>query len=205
MENTLLLIDGNSLLCRAFYGYPQFITNDGRMLQGVYGFINLMNKYIEQIKPTHLAVSFDMGTPTFRHEMYADYKGTRKAPPLGLGDNFIPLQVLLTFMEICWIGIPGFEGDDILGTLSRKYEKDCKSVILSGDKDTFQLINSFTSVYLPKTVNGKKETIIYDEERFFNEFEIEPSQFIDMKALMGDTSDNIPGIKGIGPKIAKKS
>ena len=204
MENTLLLIDGNSLLCRAFYGYPQFITNDGRMLQGVYGFINLMNKYIEQIKPTHLAVSFDMGTPTFRHEMYADYKGTRKAPPPGLGVNFLPLQDLLTFMEICWIGIPGFEGDDILGTLSRKYEKDCKSVILSGDKDTFQLINPFTSVYLPKTVNGKKETIIYDEERFFNEFEIEPSQFIDMKALMGDTSDNIPGIKGIGPKIATK-
>ena len=119
MKNTLLLIVGNSLLCRTFYGYLRFLTSDGKMLQEVYSFINLsnMDKYITQINPTHLAVSFDTEAHTFRDELYIDYKGTRREPPPGLGDNFLPLQLLLTLMKICQIGIPGFEGDDILGTL----------------------------------------------------------------------------------------
>lgn len=138
MENKILLIDGNSILHRAFYGYPDFINKEGKMIHGVYGFVNIMNKHINEVKPTHMAVSFDVPKKTFRHIMYPDYKGTRSAAPVGLSDNFMPIQTLLTLMGISWFAIPGFEGDDILGTLAKRYQSEnLKVVILSGDKDTY--------------------------------------------------------------------
>lgn len=205
MKQNLLLVDGNSILNRAFYGYPQFVNHDGKMLHGVYGFINIINKHRSSIMPTHMAIAFDMAVPTFRHIMYADYKGTRKTAPPGLGDNFEPLQNLLDLMGLKWIGLPGYEGDDVIGTLANRFSsEDMEVVILSGDKDLFQLIRPNITVHFPKTINGKKFTITYDERQFMDEFGINPRQYVDLKALMGDTSDNIPGVKGIGPKTAKK-
>lgn len=204
MENKILLIDGNSILNRAFYGYPLFRNNNGLCLQGVYGFINIMNKHIAETQPTHLVVSFDLTIPTFRHVMYADYKGTRRPAPDGLSDNFTPLQTLLNYMGIKWVAVPGFEGDDILGTIAKQAQKDdFEAIILSGDKDIFQLIDNHISVRYPKTVSGSKVTLLYNRDKFFDDFGFEPLQYIDAKALMGDASDNIPGVKGIGTKNAQ--
>lgn len=205
MEKKVLLIDGNSILNRAFYGYPEFIGKDGIPLQGVYGFINIMNKHIHETNPSHIGISFDMPGPTFRHNMYKEYKGTRKESPPGIGQSFEPLQKLLSLMGIKWVSASGYEGDDVLGTLSKKFLNDGFTVnILSSDKDIFQLICDGVSIRFPKTVGGEKKIIIYDEKTFEEEYGIKPSQFVDMKALMGDASDNIPGVKGIGSKTAQK-
>ena len=205
MENRVLLIDGNSILHRAFYGYPEYLGKDGTPLQGVFGFINIINKHIHEACPSHIGISFDMPFPTFRHTMYKEYKGTRKDAPPGIGQSFAPLQKLLSLMKLKWVSVPGYEGDDILGTLSRKFLDNGFDVdILSGDKDTFQLICDGVSIRFPKTIAGTKNTLVYDASAFEKEYGLKPIQFIDMKALMGDTSDNIPGVKGIGPKMAQK-
>ena len=199
-----LIVDGNSILNRAFYGYPQFINSSGLCVNGVYGFINILEKHIDDFKPSHIAVAFDLPKPTFRHEMYEEYKGTRGEKPPGVTDNFEPLINTLTAMGIYCVGIPGYEGDDVIGSIAANTDKDVEINILSGDKDIFQLIDNRTKVRFPKTVAGEKKTIIYDEHLFKKEYGIDPIQLIDLKALMGDTADNIPGVSGIGPKTATK-
>ena len=160
MENKVLLIDGNSILHRAFYGYPEYLGTDGTPLQGVFGFINIISKHIHEVSPSHIGISFDMPVPTFRHIMYSEYKGTRKDAPPGIGASFEPLQKLLSLMKLKWVAVPGYEGDDILGTLSRKFLKeDFKVEILSGDKDIFQLICRDVSIRFPKTVAGEKKSL----------------------------------------------
>ena len=204
MNKKFLIVDGNSILNRAFFGYPQFVNSAGLCLNGVYGFLNILEKHINDFKPTHIAVAFDLPAPTFRHEMYVEYKGTRGEKAPEFKDCFEPLMNILKAMGIQYVGVSGYEGDDVIGTLSTFANENVEVNILSGDKDIFQLINKYVKVRFPKTIDGEKKTIIYDEKRFMEEYNLEPIKLIDLKALMGDTSDNIPGITGIGPKTATK-
>ena len=203
--NKLLLVDGNSILNRAFYGLPDLTTKDGRHTNAVLGFLNIVLRVIEEEKATHLCVAFDVKHPTFRHEMYPDYKGTRKGMPDELREQVPLIKEVLKTMNITILERPGYEADDILGTLSRIGEKKGFVVtLLSGDRDLLQLATDKIKVKLPKTKAGK--TII--EEYYASDVEetygVNPITFIDMKGLMGDTSDNIPGVPKIGEKTASK-
>ncbi|MBQ8167692.1 MAG: DNA polymerase I [Lachnospiraceae bacterium] len=203
--NKLLLVDGNSILNRAFYGLPDLTTKDGRHTNAVLGFLNIILRVIEEEKATHLCVAFDVKHPTFRHEMYSEYKGNRKGMPDELREQVPLIKQVLNSMNITIIERPGYEADDILGTLSRIGEGQGYVVtLLSGDRDLLQLATDKIKVKLPKTKAGK--TII--EEYFASNVEetygVDPITFIDMKGLMGDTSDNIPGVPKIGEKTAAK-
>lgn len=195
----LVLIDGNSLLNRAFYAMRVFTTKDGLPTNGVFGFIKLMFKIIEDEKPAYLAIAFDVHAPTFRHKLYADYKGTRKAMPEELVVQVPVLKDLLRSMNICVVEKEGFEADDLFGTLSRSF-RDVSVLIYTGDRDAYQLVNENVTVCFTK--RGVSETERLTAENFQEKLGLSPAQIIEEKALMGDSSDNIPGVKGIGPKFA---
>lgn len=201
----LLIVDGHSILNRAFYGLPDLSNSKGQHTNGVLGFINILLKVIEEEQPTHLAVAFDVHEKTFRHKMYDAYKGTRKGMPDELREQVPLIKKLLLCMGVTVIEAPGFEADDILGTMSHMgEEKGFQVVILSGDRDLLQLATKQVMIKIPKTKAGKTTVENYYEEDVFKLYGVSPLEFIDMKGLMGDTSDNIPGVPGIGEKTASK-
>ncbi len=203
--NKILLIDGNSILNRAFYGLPDLTTKDGRHTGAILGFINIMNKVLGETSATHIIVTFDLKTKTFRHEMYSEYKGTRKPMPDDLREQRAVIEDVLRSMNITIVTCEGYEADDVIGTLSRKADREGFLVtILSGDRDLLQLATDKIMIKLPKTAGGK--TVIYDyyADQVKEQYGVDPITFIDLKGLMGDTSDNIPGVPGVGEKTAQK-
>lgn len=199
----LLLIDGHSILNRAFYGIPDLTNNEGIHTNAMYGFLNIMFKFIDDEKPDYVTVAFDLSAPTFRHNTYADYKGTRK-PMLPELKQQVPLmKELLNAMNIKIVEKEGFEADDLLGTIAKNSQKNGLEVsIVSGDRDLLQLADDKIKIRIPKTKKGVTEVEDYYPEDVVKLYGVTPSEFIDMKALMGDSSDNIPGAPGIGPKTA---
>ena len=195
----LLIIDGNSLIYRAYYALPFLSNSSGQYTGGVYGFLNMFLKVLEEYKPTHVVIAFDHSHITFRNQIFKDYKGTRKPMPNELRTQLPILKEILASMNITCIEQDGIEADDIIGTIAKC--NNCETVILSGDRDVLQLIDKTTSVWLTK--KGISEIVKMDEETLLAEQSIIPAQIIEMKALMGDTSDNIPGVSGIGEKTAK--
>ena len=202
----LVVIDGNSILNRAFYGImssKMLQTADGTYTNAVYGFLAIMFKLFEDTKPEYLAVAFDVKHPTKRHEMYKDYKGTRKGMPDELAAQMPIIKKVLEAMNIKVIEMPGYEADDILGTLAKYTEKQGTDVILlTGDRDSFQLASDKTTIRIPRTKAGKTEVEDFDKDKIFEVYGLEPKQLIEVKGLMGDTSDNIPGVPGVGEKTA---
>lgn len=194
----LVLIDGNSLLNRAYYATPIFTTRSGMPTNAVFGFTKLLFKILDDEKPEYIIVAFDLKAPTFRHEMYSDYKANRKGMPDDLAAQVEPLKSLLSAMKIAICEKAGLEADDIIGTLSKRF--DVHSYIYTGDRDSFQLVDEKTDVYF--TIKGVSELQKLNIENFKEQTSIIPSQVIDLKALMGDKSDNIPGVPGIGEKTA---
>ena len=190
----LVLIDGNSLLNRAFYATPAFTTKDGLPTNGVFGFIKLVLKIISDKNPTHFAVAFDLRAPTFRHKMYADYKAGRKPMPDDLAAQVPVLKDVLRLMNIRICEKEGFEADDIIGTLAKKY--DIQTYIYTGDRDSYQLVDDTTNVCY--TRKGVSDILELSSANFKDEIGITPAQIIELKALMGDKSDNIPGVPGVG-------
>ena len=195
----LVLIDGNSLLNRAYYATKSLTTREGIPTNAVFGFTKLLLKIISDLHPDRLIVAFDLKAPTFRHKMYDEYKATRKPMPDDLAVQVGMLKELLHSMNIAMCEKEGFEADDLVGTLSHKFS-DVKSIIITGDKDSYQLIDEYTDVYLTKT--GVSDLLKLTSENFVRQIGYEPCRVIDMKALMGDSSDNIPGVPGIGEKTA---
>ena len=202
----LVLIDGNSILNRAFYGImgnKMLTTRDGKYTNAVYGFLAIMFKVIDDLKPEYMAVAFDLKAPTARHKLYEGYKATRKGMPNELAEQMPILKEILKLMHITIIEKEGYEGDDILGTLAKEGEKAGLDVtIVSGDRDTFQLASSKISIRIPHTKVGKTEVDTFGEEEIKEKYGIEPKELIEVKGLMGDTSDNIPGVPGVGEKTA---
>ncbi len=197
-----LVIDGNSIINRAFYGIKLLNAKDGHFTNAIYGFVNILLGLQEKYEPDAVIVAFDVHQPTFRHKMYADYKAGRKSPPPELLEQFEPLKELLRAYGCKIVECPGYEADDILGTLSVSITSDDHCYIATGDRDSLQLVNDNVSVLLTTTKMGKTQTVEYDRKQLFEEYGVEPSGMIELKALQGDTSDNIPGVQGIGPKIA---
>lgn len=199
---TLLIVDGNSILNRAFYGIRPLYTKDHIPTNAVYGFITILKKHLDTLKPDSLACAFDLRGPTFRHKMYDEYKATRHGMPDELAEQLPWAKETAAAMGFHVLTCEGYEADDIIGTLCAKADADgdTHAYVLTGDRDSLQLITPACSVILAKT----KEDILYDEARFTEEYGIRPEQLVDVKALMGDASDNIPGVKGIGEKTALK-
>ncbi len=195
----LILIDGNSLLNRAFYATPVFTTKDGRPTNGVFGFVKLLLKIIADKEPTHIAVAFDVHAPTFRHKMYDAYKAGRKPMPEDLASQFPILKEVLTVMGVKICEMAGHEADDIIGTLAKKFS--IPTYIYTGDRDSYQLVDDTTNVCF--TRKGVSDILELTAQNFVDEVGITPAQIIDMKALMGDKSDNIPGVTGIGERTAQ--
>ncbi|MBP5193937.1 MAG: DNA polymerase I [Clostridia bacterium] len=195
----LILIDGNSLINRAFYATPLLSNKNGLPTNAVLGFTNMLLRLISEEKPEYMLVAFDRKEPTFRHEMYAEYKGTRKPMPEELRPQIDALKDVLDAMRIARFEQPGIEADDVIGTVSRLFPT--KNLILTGDKDSFQLVNENTTVLF--TRRGISDTEAFSAENFKEKTGIDPAQIIDLKALMGDSSDNIPGVPGVGEKTAK--
>ena len=194
-----LIIDANSIINRAFYAIKPLTNKEGLHTNGVYGFLTMFLKEIEAENPDFIACAFDVSRVTFRTELYSDYKGTRKETPDELKEQFPLLKKLLNTMNIPVIELSGYEADDIIGTISKKCsDEKVECVILTGDKDDLQLICDYTSVKLIITKMGKTETTKMNAEKVFEKYELTPSELIDLKALMGDKSDNIPGVSGIG-------
>ncbi|MBQ8642955.1 MAG: DNA polymerase I [Clostridia bacterium] len=201
MKQKLLVLDGNSILNRAFYGIRNLSTAASLPTNAVFGFMNILHKHMTAVGPTHLACAFDTRKPTFRHEAYDGYKANRKGMPEELAVQLPYAREAAAALGFTVIECPGYEADDILGTLARMGEEaDMEIYLLTGDRDSLQLISDNTRVVLMKT----KEDIVYDPAVFAEEYGITPGQFIDVKALMGDSSDNIPGVAGIGEKTALK-
>lgn len=202
----LVLIDGNSILNRAFYGImgsKMLMTSDGTYTNAVYGFLAIMFKILEDIKPEYMAIAFDLKAPTHRHKMYEGYKATRKGMPDELAQQMPIIKEILQAMNITIIEKEGYEADDILGTLAKWGELEGLDVtILTGDRDSFQLISDNIKVRIPHTKAGKTETEDFTVEKVFEKYGLNPTDLIEVKGLQGDTSDNIPGVPGIGEKTA---
>ena len=202
----LILIDGNSIMNRAFYGImgsKMLMTKDGKYTNAVYGFLAILFKILEDIQPQYIAVAFDLKGPTARHEMFEGYKANRHGMPEELAQQMPIIKDVLRAMNIDIIEKQGYEGDDILGTLAKFGEEQGLEVtILSGDRDTFQLASDHITIRIPRTKAGKTETKDYNRAKVLEEYGLEPKQLIEVKALQGDSSDNIPGVPGIGPKTA---
>ncbi|HIT86814.1 MAG TPA: DNA polymerase I [Candidatus Coprocola pullicola] len=200
-----MMIDGNSIINRAFYGVPLLTNAEGKYTNAVYGFLNILFKLLEEEKPKYLAVAFDLKAPTFRHKTFEQYKGTRKGMPQELLEQMPILKQVLKAMHIKQYAIEGFEADDILGTLSKKAEQEgMQAVIVSGDRDLLQLASDTLKVRIPKTKGGKTEIEDYFAKDVLQKYGVTPEELIDVKALMGDTSDNVPGVPSIGEKTAIK-
>ena len=202
----LVLIDGNSIMNRAFYGImgsKALTTKDGKYTNAIYGFLAILFKLLEEEKPDYIGVTFDLKAPTARHKMYEGYKANRKGMPTELAEQMPIIKDVLRAMNIDIIEKEGYEGDDVIGTLSRYGEqKGLEVVILSGDRDTFQLATDNVRINIPRTKGGKTETEIFNREKVKEVYGIEPKQLIEVKGLQGDASDNIPGVPGIGEKTA---
>ena len=205
MSQKIVLIDGHSILNRAFYGLPDLTNSEGLHTNAVYGFLTILFKILEEETPDYLTVAFDVHAPTFRHEMYADYKGTRKPMAEELRQQVPVMKEVLKAMGIKTIECAGLEADDLLGTLSRRCESEGMEVsVISGDRDLLQLATEHVKIRIPKTKQGRTEVEDYYAEDVKEKYQVTPSEFIDLKALMGDSSDNIPGVPGIGEKTATK-
>ena len=203
MCEKILLIDGHSILNRAFYGLPDLTNSEGLHTGAVYGFLNILFKVLGEEKPEYLAVAFDRSEPTFRHAKYPEYKGTRKPMPQELKKQIPLLREMLEKMGIATVSLAGFEADDILGTLAKKgEEKGLDVIILSGDRDLLQLATKKTMIRLPRTAKGQTVIEDYKEDQVQERYLVSPAQIIELKALMGDPADNIPGIPGVGEKTA---
>ena len=199
----LLILDSNSLMNRAFYAVPPLTTSEGIHTNAVYGFSNMLFKLKDEINPDYIVAAFDRKAPTFRHIEYGDYKAGRKKMPPELGEQFPIIKEVLNLLAVNIYEIDGFEADDIIGTLAQFAEKNNIEVfIVTGDKDALQLASKNINVVITK--KGVTETAIYDYDKFMEEYGVTPTQFIDVKGLMGDKSDNIPGVPGIGEKTAFK-
>ncbi len=197
----LLVIDGNSIINRAFYGVRPLTTKDGMHTNAIYGMINIIEKHLKAVSPDYAAVAFDLKAPTFRHKMYADYKAGRRATPEELLMQFAPAKEILFAMGLTVVEKEGYEADDIIGTLAHKAAASgIEAYVLTGDRDSLQLIGENVTVLLCTNT----ETINFDRAEFVNHYGVEPTQFVDVKAIMGDKSDNIPGVSGIGEKGALK-
>lgn len=199
----LLVIDGNSIINRAFYGIKLLTTKDGQYTNAVYGFINILNKLLDTENPDSVAVAFDLKAPTFRHKMYTEYKAGRKGMPEELHSQMPIMKQWLNLAGYTYIECEGFEADDILGTLARHCEETGNECVIStGDRDSLQLVSDKTRVLLAATRMGKTEIINYDKAALFEKYGLSPQEMIELKALMGDSSDNIPGVAGVGEKTA---
>jgi DNA polymerase-1 len=205
MDKKIVLIDGHSIINRAFYGIPNLTTTEGIPTNAVLGFLNILFKILDEEKPEYLTVAFDVNKPTFRHEMFQEYKGTRKAMPEELREQVPLLKEVLKSMNITIIEKPGFEADDVLGTLAKTCEgKGYEVSLVSGDRDLLQLASDKIKIRIPKTKMTGTEIENYNTQDVIQKYGVTPTQFIDLKGLMGDTSDNIPGVPGIGEKTATK-
>ena len=199
----LVLIDGHSILNRAFYGVPDLTNASGLHVNAVYGFLNIMFKVIDEEHPDHLCVAFDMSAPTFRHEYYKEYKGTRKPMPEELREQVPVIKDVLAAMGISIFTHEGWEADDILGSLAKKAEADGMEVsLISGDRDLLQIASDKIKICIPKTKGGKTETECYYTQDVIDKYQVPPLGIIELKALMGDTADNIPGVPKVGEKTA---
>lgn len=194
----LVIIDGNSIINRAFYALPILTNSSGEYCNAIYGFCNILTKIITTEKPDYMAICFDAGKRTFRNEIYEDYKGTRKSMPVELADQLAPLKKILKAMNIFIIEQLGVEADDLIGSIAKKF--DVETVILSGDRDLLQLIDDSTEVHLTK--KGVTEVDVMTEKTLLEKMGLKPYQIVELKALMGDASDNIPGVMGVGEKTA---
>lgn len=202
-EKKLMLIDGNSLLYRAFYALPLLHNREGVYTNGVYGFLTMFNRITASEQPSHIVVAFDVDRKTFRSEIYNEYKANRSAPPEELKGQFQLLRDVLDALNVHYIEKPGYEADDIIGTLSKRAQEDnLDCLIVTGDKDTLQLVSDQVQVLMTK--KGISEMQIYNPQQVREKWEVEPGQMIEIKALMGDASDNIPGVPGVGVKTAVK-
>jgi len=202
-KDKLMLIDGNSLLYRAFYALPLLHTSGGVYTNGVYGFLTMLNRVITQEQPTHIIVAFDKDRKTFRTQMYSEYKANRSAPPDELRGQFQLLREVLTALNVGFIELEGYEADDIIGTIARRAEKEgMESIIVTGDNDVLQLVSEKIKVLITK--KGISEMELYTPAKVKEKWEVEPEKIVEVRALAGDSSDNIPGVPGIGVKTAVK-
>lgn len=205
MSEKLVLIDGHSILNRAFFGIPDLTNSEGLHTNAVYGFLNILFKILDEERPEYLTVAFDVNAPTFRHEMYADYKGTRKPMAQELREQVPLMKEMLLAMGVPVIEKAGYEADDLLGTIAKRAEAQGIDVsIVSGDRDLLQLVSERIQVRIPKTKKGGTEVEDYFAAQVQEKYQVTPQEFIDVKALMGDASDNVPGVPGIGEKTAVK-
>ena len=205
MEKKLVLIDGHSILNRAFYGVPDLTDSEGHHTNAVYGFLNIMFKIFDTEQPTDVVVAFDVNKPTFRHEAFDTYKGTRKPMPEELREQVPLMKKVLKTMNIKVTELPGYEADDVLGTLAKRGEKENMKVsVITGDRDLLQLATDNILIRIPKTKKGGTEIEDYYAKDVKEKYLVTPEEFIDVKALMGDTSDNIPGVPSVGEKTATK-
>lgn len=203
MSEKIVLIDGHSIIHRAFYGVPDLTNAEGLHTNGIYGFLNILFRILDEEKPDYLAVAFDLPAPTFRHQMYDAYKGTRKAMPEELREQIPVLKELLGAMNIPLLMMEGYEADDLLGTVAGKSEaQGLDTVIVSGDRDLLQIATDKIMIRMPKTRKGVTEIENYYAQDVLAAYQVTPPQIIELKALMGDASDNIPGVPGIGEKGA---
>ena len=205
MAEKIVLIDGHSILNRAFYGIPNLTNSEGLHTNAVYGFLNILFKILDEEKPEYLAVAFDLHAPTFRHKIYEAYKGTRRGMPEELREQVPLIKDVLTAMGVCILSLEGYEADDILGTVAARSEKQGLDVtIVSGDRDLLQLATDKVMIRIPKTKGGKTVIEDYHAKEVLENYQVTPPQIIELKALMGDSSDNIPGLPGVGEKTATK-
>ena len=199
----LLILDGNSVINRAYYGIKPLTNREGLYTHAIYGFLNILDRMEREEQPDAVCVAFDLHGPTFRHLKYDGYKATRHAMPEELAQQMPWMKQVLQAMNIPIYECQGWEADDVIGTVSRicsNNEWEC--VIVTGDRDSLQLIDKNVHVKLVITKGGRTTSTLYDEALFFEEYGFAPFKLVDLKALMGDSSDNIPGISGIGPKTA---
>ena len=199
MSNKLVVVDGNSIFYRSFYALPLLSNSEGEFSNAVYGFAIQILHIIQNIKPKYIAVAFDVSKKTFRNEIFSDYKGTRKPMPDELRSQIVPLKKMLSLMNIKCCEQEGIEGDDIIGIISKRF-LDTETIIVTGDRDSFQLVDDTTKVYFTK--KGTSDLKIMGVAELKHEYGVSPKEFIDLKALQGDSSDNIPGVAGVGPKTA---
>ena len=200
----LMVIDGNSIVNRAFYGVSQSLTTrEGQPTNAIFGFLNILNKLLDDTAPDALCVTFDRAAPTFRHLAYAEYKANRKGMPEELASQMPLLKEVLSALNVPMYELDGWEADDLLGTIARlDQEAGWETVIVTGDKDSLQLVTETTTVKLVSTRMGRTTTRDMTPEAFREEYGFDPKNIIDLKALMGDSSDNYPGVKGVGEKTA---
>ena len=203
MDGKLVLVDGHSILNRAFFGIPDLTNSEGLHTNAVYGFLNILFKILDEEQPDYLTVAFDVHAPTFRHKMYDAYKGTRKPMAEELRQQVPLMKEMLTAMGVTIVEKEGYEADDLLGTIAKQSEAQGLEVsIVSGDRDLLQLASDHIKIRIPKTKRTGTEIEDYLAKDVVEKYQVTPLQFIDVKALMGDSADNIPGVPGIGEKTA---